>query len=466
MTRSNWRRIPWSAIPEHERPLYQEAEKAQWDEHVQFGAVKPLSLSESEEVRATVAPDRILGNPELPPKPKARFCVSGQNDPDLGRTDMAVDAPTASRHSVLLAIQLALARLWSSSIGDIRAAFLNGVPASRNLYFEQPRRGIPGLVRGQLVAIVKGVFGLSTSPKLWWLKLSSELLGLQFTVGNLNLFLEQNPIDPCVFMVKAQEDNQVHGLLLTHVDDLLLLGQTELRKALEKELSARFPVDSWTEDRYEYLGCHYAWESEGVRGGPRREGRRPARTARRRASHQGADRREPHGHRQHILAGQADTPRPSVRGVRRTAQTECAYGGGSEGHQQTGRLGQARRQLQAGTPEGAGGQPRLLRLPRRRLGQRPRPRTTCGWVSTSFPPNWPTWFSTRKRSAADPPSLVWSNGGAGPAAECAARLSLARRWLAATAWKPPSTCGACYFRWLGAAPSMRTRQHASWTSTS
>ena len=48
----------------------------------------------------------------------------------------------------------------------------NGVPAPRNLYFEQPKRGIAGLVPGQLVAIVKGVFGLATSPNLWWMKLS------------------------------------------------------------------------------------------------------------------------------------------------------------------------------------------------------------------------------------------------------------------------------------------------------
>ena len=80
---------------------------------------------------------------------------------------------------IILALQLALARNWQVSVGDIRAAFLNnGLPAPRNLYFRQPRRGIPSLKPGQIIKVLRGVFGLSTSPKLWWMKLSSELLEL------------------------------------------------------------------------------------------------------------------------------------------------------------------------------------------------------------------------------------------------------------------------------------------------
>jgi len=41
-----------------------------------------------------------LTEAELPPKAKARLCVSGQLDPDL-QNDMSVDAPTAGRQSIL-----------------------------------------------------------------------------------------------------------------------------------------------------------------------------------------------------------------------------------------------------------------------------------------------------------------------------------------------------------------------------
>ena len=83
-----------------------------------------------------------------------------------------------STRSVLCAVQLALSRNWKASSGDIRAAFLNGVPAPRQLYFSQPRRGIPGMEPGSLDEILKGFFGLATSPKFWWLRLSSELRDL------------------------------------------------------------------------------------------------------------------------------------------------------------------------------------------------------------------------------------------------------------------------------------------------
>ena len=196
--------IPWEQIPPDEREEYRKAEATQWQEHLDFQAVRPFTLDESQEVRATAHPSRILrsryayrdknhslrqGDPSLGPRAKARLCVSGQLDPDLTCKDMSVDAPTASRQSVLLAIQLALSRRWAASIGDIRAAFLNGVQAPRQLYFTQPKRGIRGMPEGALIEILKGVFGLATSPKLWWLQLSTKLLAttLQTDQGKVSI---------------------------------------------------------------------------------------------------------------------------------------------------------------------------------------------------------------------------------------------------------------------------------------
>lgn len=166
--------LPWGLIPPEERELYRQAELKQWNEHVDFGAVRALSLAQSELVRKTVSPNRILRSgfaykdknkcdPSVPPRPKARLCIAGHMDPDLGSKDMAVDAPTAGRHSILLALQVALCRSWKVSTGDIKAAFLNGVPAPRKLYFSQPRGGKPTLEAGQIIEVVKGVFGLYES---------------------------------------------------------------------------------------------------------------------------------------------------------------------------------------------------------------------------------------------------------------------------------------------------------------
>ena len=192
-------------------------------------SARALSIEESHEVQEKVPAERILNarflykdknhskrklDKSLGPKPKARLCIAGQYDPDLGRIEMSTDAPTVSRYSIVLALQVALARGWRVSVGDVRAAFLNGLPAPRNLYFKQPKRGIPSLQQGQIIEVLKGVFGLSTSPKLWWMKLSSDLKAMEIQAEGQKLRLMQNIMDPCLFMLQ-DEKAQIRGLLLT-----------------------------------------------------------------------------------------------------------------------------------------------------------------------------------------------------------------------------------------------------------
>ena len=246
--------LKWHEIPPHEQHLYVGAEELQWNEHVKYEAVRALSLEESARVRQEVPHSRILrsrfaykdkhhskrkADPNLGPKPKARLCVAGQTDPDLGTKDLALE------------------RQWRASIGDISAAFLNGIKAPRQLYFEQPKRGIPSLEKGQLVEILKGVFGLSTSPKLWWLKLSEELLRLELSFGGEKVKTVQHPVDPCVFLLRGEASRRTHGIILTHVDDLLLMSEPGLQKPIQELLGEKFPIDGWEDNEFEYIGCEY-----------------------------------------------------------------------------------------------------------------------------------------------------------------------------------------------------------------
>eukprot|EP00435_Cladocopium_sp_Y103_P020889 s510_g5.t1 len=118
-------------------------------------------------------------------------------------------------------------------------------------------------MRWQLVEILKGVFGLSTSPKLWWLKLSSDLLDIKINYVNRIYVLEQNEIDPCVFRVR-DDKNKVCGMILTHVDDLLVMAEPGLHDEVKKQISAKFPVDDWESDKFEYIGCEYQVSADEV----------------------------------------------------------------------------------------------------------------------------------------------------------------------------------------------------------
>ena len=243
---------------------------------MEYGVVRPLTLEESAEVEATVSRDRILnsrfasrdknyakrkGDASVPRNPKPRLCIAGQWDPDPGVKDLATDAPTVGRQSVIMAIQFALARAWVASVGDIRAAFLNGVPAPRKLHFRQARGG--SLLPGQLVEVLKGVFGLSTSPKLWWTKLSTDLKGPKIKINGLEMvYIKQNPIDPCIFMLVDVRDERVRGLLLTHVDDLMLLTEREIQPVIHTQLKEKFPIDEWEVSKFEYVGCEFDFTRE------------------------------------------------------------------------------------------------------------------------------------------------------------------------------------------------------------
>ena len=102
---------------------------------------------------------------------------------------------------------------------DITGAFLQGDQklASRKeaLYLRQPREGLPGLVRGQLLLVVRrGIFGLANSPRLFWRHLRDSLIRLGFV---------QSALDRAVFFFYEQE--KLILALGAHVDDLIGTGE-------------------------------------------------------------------------------------------------------------------------------------------------------------------------------------------------------------------------------------------------
>ena len=141
--------------------------------------------------------------------------------------------------------------------------------------------------------------------------------------------MEQNTVDPCVFMLVGTETGRVRGLLLTHVDDLLLLTDPTLREPVQNKLKELFPVDDWEDDTFSYVGCEYECSPEAVVIKQRNycetrvdkvtiSERRP----RRPAGGPGPDRGKPNYHRERILAGEDDPARPAVPGVASPTEAE------------------------------------------------------------------------------------------------------------------------------------------------
>ena len=262
--------VKWEQIPEKEKHLYEEAEEKQWKEHLKYEAVRIHPPEDAALLRKKVLKERIIKarfayrdknvskrreDPSVPCKAKARLCVGSHMDPDLQTGQLSTEAPTAGKPAMFVALFLAAQFGWKLAAGDVEAAFLNGVEAKRGLFFEPPKRGLPGVPEGALIEIIKGVFGLVTSPRLWWEKLAEELLATMVKVDGEVLKFHHHPMDPCMFVLRDGRGNP-RGCLLTHVDDLLMAAPGPVMEAVQSALSSIFPIGDWEEKDFDYTGTN------------------------------------------------------------------------------------------------------------------------------------------------------------------------------------------------------------------
>ena len=148
-----------------------------------------------------------------------------------------------TRLGLLLILQICASHDgWFLFNSDITGAFLQGDQslASRKepLYLRQPREGLPGLQPGQLLLVVRGIFGLANSPRLFWRHLRDTLLTMGFV---------QSRLDRAVFMYYRQ--GRLILVLGAHVDDLIGTGKPTEADAILEELKKTFDFGSWADSR-------------------------------------------------------------------------------------------------------------------------------------------------------------------------------------------------------------------------
>ena len=177
--------LPWSAIPLEHRELYRQALVKEWTTWKKYEAVKILSLEYSREVEKLFDPSRILA---------ARVCYR-----DKRAGDQAEGPDSMSRrHRPRLAGV-------TPGCSDINPPWVDADPAAGSfaprlvhrdrrcdwrfssrrpstiaqrqepLFIRQPKEGLPDLQPGQLLLVVRRIFGLANSPRLFWRFLRDSL---------------------------------------------------------------------------------------------------------------------------------------------------------------------------------------------------------------------------------------------------------------------------------------------------
>ncbi|CAE7707379.1 RE1 [Symbiodinium sp. CCMP2592] len=260
--------IPYDCIPADQREVYKAAEDKEWKSWLDYESCEILSLEESRRIERE-RPDRILpsryvfrdknagllgpdGRP-LPVKAKARLCLQGHLCPDSKTGLVQVDSPTVERVSTMIFLHLVTSLGWSQNwfVGDISNAFLQGAPLKDkpDMFMRQPKQGLKGMAPGQIIKLLKPVYGRPDAPRAWYEELSRIL---QEELGFTKCM-----VDPAMFMLRDSR-GALRGIMIVHVDDVMFChdGSAWGHEVADK-VHARFPFGTWLKVADQESGITY-----------------------------------------------------------------------------------------------------------------------------------------------------------------------------------------------------------------
>ena len=145
--------------------------------------------------------------------PKARAVVLGYQDPNYEHR--ITYAPTTTRHTRQLMLQMAACKNWHAWKGDVSAAFLQGRECGYDLYcIPTPElcEGM-GIPKESVARLRKACYGLVQAPYEWYETVRAFLLESGFY---------QCATDPCCWVL--QVEGRVHAIISGHVDDFMMIG--------------------------------------------------------------------------------------------------------------------------------------------------------------------------------------------------------------------------------------------------
>ena len=169
---------------------------------------------------------------------KARLCMRG--DLEQGKGSIRADSPTAGKDTLKLAMLVAANEGFAIKSIDIKSAYLQGCDLQRDIFVRPP----PEANSNKLWRLKKAAYGIMDGGRLFYIRLQEELkkLGLHEVHSDGALF---------TYVVNGK----LHGLIASHVDDLLLAGDDLFKREVEDKLTQHFKISKMEENVFNYCGC-------------------------------------------------------------------------------------------------------------------------------------------------------------------------------------------------------------------
>ena len=119
--------------------------------------------------------------------------------------------------------------------GDVSSAFLQGAEyKGEPLFMKPPDIGLPGISNNSILRLKRPVSGRPDAPRAWFEQISSLLVH--------DLGFEGSILDPALFVRRRGSCGDPDGLLVLHVDDLLVCTDgSDHVESLVQKLFERFP---------------------------------------------------------------------------------------------------------------------------------------------------------------------------------------------------------------------------------
>ena len=178
---------------------------------------------------------------------KARLCMRG--DLEKGKENIRADSPTASKDTLKLALIVAANEGFKAKTVDIKSAFLQGQTLKRPIYVSPPAEAKR---KGKLWLLKQAAYGILDGGRMFYLKLSETLEGLG---------LHKVHADGALFVYV--KNGKLHGLIVSHVDDLLVMGDDVFEREVEYKLKEKFVFSKMEETSFKYCGCRIEVKNDG-----------------------------------------------------------------------------------------------------------------------------------------------------------------------------------------------------------
>lgn len=179
---------------------------------------------------------------------KARLVARG-NEED--RVAMVTYSPTFKKDTFRFVLQVAASKDWTPTVIDVKKGFLNSDPIHREVFLRPPKELNCG--NKTIWKLNRAVYGLSDASRECWKTIRRHIEEIGFACS-MN--------DPGLFIAR-HKDGSLRGLLLLHVNVILILSRENLKMTLKNSLRERGLELSIQEPRenqqFQFLGNTLAW---------------------------------------------------------------------------------------------------------------------------------------------------------------------------------------------------------------